>query len=268
VDPSGKTVLITGSARGIGYETARRFIEAGSRVVLTDIDQDALQVAADELGSDGEVLETYSMDVSDRESVNEMAEDFRAQHGHLDVLINNAGIPHHEEFTETTAEDWESVFSVNFFGPLYHVYAFLDEMLDRGEGYIVNISSGQAFFLIPTWGAYATSKLALAGFSEVLHHELRKHNINVTTVYPYVVKTGFYEDVGIDSLGSRLSMKFLDLYAYSPENIADQVFHATVNEKKSEMTSALNWMAYYMDLVPGVKNIFTRVTDYFMSRSS
>lgn len=268
MDPRNKIVLITGSARGIGFQTARKFANAGSRLVLTDLDGDALDEAAEQLDREGEVLETFTMDVSDRDAVEAMADDLLGDYGHLDVLINNAGIPLHEEFTETSVEDWEQVFGVNFFGPIYHIYAFLDEMIERGEGHIVNISSGQAFFLLPTWGAYATSKLALGGFSEVLHTELKKHNINVTTVYPYVVNTGFYTDVGIESLGSRLSMKFLELYAHSPQDIADKIFDATRNERKSEMTSVLNWAGYYMDFVPGMKNLVTRATDYLMSRSS
>jgi NAD(P)-dependent dehydrogenase (short-subunit alcohol dehydrogenase family) len=266
VDPSGKNVLITGSARGIGFQTARKFLRAGASVILTDVDEDALDVAEADLEASGTVLDTYSVDVSDRDAVEEMAEDVLEKHGRLDVLVNNAGIAHHEEITETSVEEWETVFGVNFFGPLYHIYSFLPDMLDRGEGHIVNISSGQAFFLLPTWGAYATSKLALGGFSEVLHHELRKHDINVTTVYPYVVNTGFYEDVGIDSIGSQLSMKFLDHYAYSPEEIAEKIFTATRDEKKSEMTSFLNWAGYYMDLVPGAKSLFTQATDLLMSR--
>lgn len=268
MDPDGKIVLVTGSARGIGFQTARQFARAGSRLVLTDLDGEALSEAENQLSQEGEVLETYSMDVSNRDAVDEMADDLLDRHGRLDVLINNAGIPHHEEFTETTVEEWEQVFAVNFFGPIYHIYAFLDDMLDRGDGHIVNISSGQAFFLLPTWGAYATSKLALGGFSEVLHTELKKHNITVTTVYPYVVNTGFYTDVGIESLGSKLSMKFLELYAFSPEEIAEKVFEATRDERRSEMTSLLNWASYYMDLIPGMKNIASQATDYLMSPSN
>jgi short-subunit dehydrogenase len=268
MNPADKIVLITGSARGIGFQTAREFARAGSRLVLTDLDAEALDEAEEELRKEGEVIETFAMDVSDQDDVDSMADELLEKYGHLDVLINNAGIPHHEEFKETTIDDWKRVFEVNFFAPIYHIYAFLPSMLDRGEGHIVNISSGQAFFLIPTWGAYATSKLALSGFSEVLHHEMRKHNIDVTTVYPYVVNTGFYSDVGIESLGSKLSMKFLELYAHSPEEIAEKIFTATRDEKKSEMTSVLNWAGYYMDMIPGAKGLFTQVTDYVMSRSS
>ncbi|MFB6344780.1 MAG: SDR family NAD(P)-dependent oxidoreductase [bacterium] len=267
MDPDGKIVLITGSAQGIGLQTAKRFAEAGSRLVLTDVNGDALEEASSEVAEKGEVIETYTLDVSDREAVESMADDLLERYGRLDVLINNAGIPHHEEFTETSVEDWEKVFAVNFFGPIYHIYAFLENMIERGDGHIVNISSGQAFFLLPTWGAYATSKLALGGFSEVLHTELKKHNVTVTTAYPYVVNTGFYSDVGIDSLGSKLSMKFLELYAYSPEDIARKIYEATINEKKSEMTSVLNWAGYYMDMVPGMKHLASRATDYLMSRS-
>lgn len=267
MNPEDKTVLVTGAARGIGYDTVQEFGQAGSRMIMTDLDGDRLEESASELRRDGiDVLETYEMDVSDRDAVEAMAEDVIDRFGRLDVLINNAGIPHHEEFTETSIEDWHTVFDVNFFGPIYHIYAFLPDMIEKGDGHIVNISSGQAFFLIPTWGAYATSKLALGGFSEVLHYELKKHGIGVTTVYPYVVNTGFYTDVGIQSLGSKLSMKFLDLYAHSPEDIARQIFTATKKEKRSEMTSLLNWAGYYMDFIPGAKGLFTRATDALMSR--
>ena len=236
---NGKRVLITGGASGIGFKMADLFADAGCEVIISDLNQDALDSAVDILQAKGPAY-SFLVDVSNREQVQSMAEEVLNNIGKVDILINNAGIPHTGEIVETSIDTWEKLMGVNFWGALYNIYAFLPSMIEAQDGHIVNVSSGQAFFRLPTWGPYATTKLALGGLSELMDVELDKFNIKVTTVYPFMINTGFYDEVEGDTWGSRLSMKLLPYYSMSPEQVAQIIFKAVKKQKSVEMVSLVN----------------------------
>jgi len=267
-DLEGKLVLITGAAQGIGLKTAHQFAEVGSNLILTDINSDKLQSAKEELSIYHNIeVYTYTVDVSDKVAVQEMADDVRKEIGKLDILINNAGIGHHGALEETTLETWKRLIDINLWGPLYHIYAFLPMMKKQGKGHIVNVSSGQAFFRLPSWGAYAAIKLAIGAISEIMHFELQQYNINVTTVYPYMVNTGFYNDVEAESLGAKLSMKLLPLYSQKPETVAKIIFKAVQKGKRIEMVNVLNNVAKGLHFLNPVSSAFSKTVNFAMNGS-
>ncbi len=261
----GKLVLITGAAQGIGLHTAAQFADAGSNLILTDINKEKLGEARRRLSKKGVRIDTYVVDVADKDAVASLAQEVLAKHGKLDILINNAGIGHHDELEDTELSTWEKLLNVNLWGPLYHIYAFLPTMKEAGAGHIVNVSSGQAFFRLPTWGAYAAIKLAMGVISEIMHYELKRYGIRVTTVYPYMVNTGFYNDVETDSLGSRLSMALLPLYSQKPETVAKIIFKAVLRKKRIEMVNPLNTMAKYMHSIPALSDVMNRAITFVLS---
>lgn len=263
----GKTVLITGGAAGIGLCTAENFAKAGSKLILTDLNPDALEAAKAKLGAYGIPVATYQVDVSDREQVEAMAADIEAKHGGIDILINNAGIGYSGELADTTLDTWRKLVDVNFWGPLYHIYAFLPALKKRGGGRIVNVSSGQAFLQLPTWGAYSAIKAALGVFSEVLHWELRSHKIAVTTVYPYMVNTGFYNGVEGDTFAGKLVMKLLPLYSQSPETVGRIIYNATRKGTRVETVSVFNSLFKVARFVTPVGNTVSFVANHFLSKS-
>ncbi|RME19781.1 MAG: SDR family oxidoreductase [Deltaproteobacteria bacterium] len=244
MDVSGKLVLITGGARGIGLETARCFLKAGSRVVITDRDEGALERAAGELG-EGERLFTRVVDVTDGEAVVELARWTVSELGDLDVLINNAGVGYQGTLASTSLDTWRRLIDVNLMGALYHIDAYLPRMLERRSGHIVNVSSGQAFFRLPAWGAYSAVKCALAAMSETLHYELRGQGVWVTTVYPFLAKTAFYDGLEAKSPGQRLSLKLIPLVADSARHVGERIFHAVVKRKRVEMVNPINNLGLY-----------------------
>jgi len=265
-DPKGKRVLITGGASGIGLCTAEEFAKAGAEVIITDINQSALDEAADALRATGATVHTRACDVSDRAQVDALASWVIDDLGGLDILINNAGIGHNGELAETSLETWQKLINVNLMGPLYHVYAFLPYMERSGSGHIVNVSSGQAFFRLPTWGAYTTVKIALGVFSEILHYEVRKRNIKVTTVYPFMVNTGFYQGVEGETLGAKLSMKLLPLYSNKPETVGRIIFRAVRREKRVEMVNVLNDLGNLARAVPLVPGAISTITNWLLAK--
>ncbi|MBN1947503.1 MAG: SDR family oxidoreductase [Bradymonadales bacterium] len=263
----GKRVLITGGARGIGFCTAQEFAKRGAEVILADLDQAALEQASQKLGAFDTAVHTFQVDVSQRDQVSAMAEDLIERLGGLDVLINNAGVGYTGPLVKTDFETWEKLLRVNFWGALHTIYAFLPWMLEHRQGHIVNVSSGQAFFRLPTWGAYATSKAALASFSEVLYWELRNHGIKVTTVYPFMVNTGFYRNVDAESLGTRIAMKLLPFYSDSPQRVARIIYKAVVKGKRVEMVNPINDVGFYGQVVPPMSNTISTLCNWFFART-
>jgi NAD(P)-dependent dehydrogenase (short-subunit alcohol dehydrogenase family) len=264
----GQKVLITGAAAGIGRCAAKEFAAAGCVLILTDVNGAALTETADALRAAGATVHARTVDVSDRKAVDDLAAWVERDLGGLDVLINNAGIGHNAELADTSIATWERLLAINFWGPLYHVYAFLPGMIARKKGRIVNVSSGQAFFRLPTWGAYAVIKLALGAFSEMLRFEIAKHGVKVTTVYPFMVNTGFYNGVEGETWGARMSMRLLPYYSMTPEKVGRILFTAVRDGKAVEMVSVLNDLGYYARLVPPVAGAISRVTNLVLAKGT
>jgi NAD(P)-dependent dehydrogenase (short-subunit alcohol dehydrogenase family) len=265
-DLSGKTVLITGAASGIGLCTADEFARAGATLVLTDIDESALAVATERLRAHGGAVHARVMDVTKREAVDEVAAWVEGELGGLDILINNAGIGHQGELAETSLEVWRRLVDVNLWGPLHCTYAFLPAMRARGSGHIVNVSSGQAFFRLPTWGAYAAIKVAAGTFSEVLHFELRRQGIQVTTVYPFMVNTPFYKGVTGETLAARLSMKLLPYYSMTPERVGEIILRAVLEDRRVEMVHPINLIGFYVHLLPPLAAVVSELSSWLLAR--
>jgi len=263
-----KRVLVTGGAGGIGLSTARAFAEAGAEIVLTDVDGAGLDRAAESLCAVGAVAPVHVRicDVTDRAQVEDVARWVLTEVGGLDVLVNNAGIGHHGGLASTSYETWERLMNVNFWGALHHVQAFLPHMTERGSGQIANISSGQAFFRLPTWGAYTAAKCALAAYSEVLHFELRHTGIHVTTIYPFMVDTPFYAGVEGETLGSRLSMKLLPLYSMKPDKVGRRVFDAVRKKKRVENISVLNDIGQLASVAPTAPTVIGRMANWLLAK--
>lgn len=262
----GKTVLITGGAQGLGLNAAGEFAKDGSILILTDINEDSLAEGKEIMESKGAEVHTYKVDVTVKEEVDKLAKDVLKKFGNIDVLINNAGLGHHQDLEDTSMETWQKLMDVNFWGPLYHIYAFLPSMKERGDGHIVNVSSGQAFFQMPSWGAYSAVKNGIGTASEILRYELEKYNIKVTTIYPYMINTGFYNDVESESIGGRLSMLLLPLYSQKPATVGKIVYSAVKKKKSVEMVNPLNYVGKYLHFFPAASNITNKVLASTMTK--
>ena len=241
-----KTIVITGASGGIGECLAHDFAREGAYLILTDINEDSLNLLGNLIKDTYKTkVITYKIDVSNQDDVKEFADYILKEFDKIDVLINNAGIGHLGELSETSIDKWKQLIDVNLLGPIYHTSALLPSMIKNKCGHIVNVSSGQAFYRMPTWGAYAVSKLALGAYSEILRHELRKFNIKVTTCYPFLINTGFYSDVKGENLFQKLSIKLMPYYSMKAKRVAKIIFNATKKQKPIEMVSILNYIGKF-----------------------
>lgn len=263
----GKTVLITGAAGGIGYCTALEFAKAGCELIISDINGAALKEKADELRAFGTKVHHYQVNIASQKEVDTMLKEVIEKIGKVDILINNAGIGHNAELVETSLKTWKKLIDVNFWGSLYHIYGLLPLMVKEKEGHIVNVSSGQAFFRLPTWSAYATIKLALGAFSEMLHFEVKKFGIKVTTVYPFMVNTSFYNEIEGDTYFSKLAMKLVPYYSNTPETVARKIFKAVKRGERVEMVNIINNVGFLTQAIPPIGTIVAIMSNLMMGKS-
>ena len=189
-DLRGRTVLITGGTRGLGLEIARQAGLAGARVAICGRDADTLARARESLLQSGAAVLALTCDVTDRNQVAELIRSVLASFGHIDVLINNAGLVEVGPVGVMTAVDFERDMATNFWGPLNVILAVLPHMRPTNEGRIVNIASIGGKLSVPHLVPYSSSKFALVGLSEGLRAELQASGILVTTVCPGLMRTG------------------------------------------------------------------------------
>lgn len=197
----GKRVLITGAASGIGLECARSFARRGANLVISDINATALDGLCREVTGMGVGCLAQPCDVTSEESVAALAAMVHAE-GPLDVLVNNAGIAYLGCFEEMRAAWWRRTFDVNVMGVVHCVQAFLPAMRSAGgERRIVNVASVAGVAPAPNMSAYAASKHAVIGLSEVLALELHDSPVSVLVVCPGIINTNIVTAAGMTAPG-------------------------------------------------------------------
>jgi NAD(P)-dependent dehydrogenase (short-subunit alcohol dehydrogenase family) len=192
---SGKTVLVTGGARGMGRLIARRCVEErAGRVILWDIEEGPLRATAEELRGDAVAVGTAVVDVSRPDGIAAAARGTLAEHGPVHILFNNAGVVVGKRFEQHSTDEIERGIRVNVLGVMHVARAFLPAMIAEGEGHIVNIASAVALTPHPNMSVYTSSKWAVLGWSESLRLELESlgQNLRVTTVCPSYIDTGMF----------------------------------------------------------------------------
>ncbi len=188
---NGRTVLISGASSGIGRALAIRLGKAGARLVLVARSRDKLEETKGAVESAGGQAFIYPCDLSSAEETERLVSSVLSEHGHVDVLVNNAGrsIRRSVAASYDRLHDFERTFALNCFGALQLILGFVPRMRERRSGQIVNVSTLGAQISIPRYGAYIASKAALDAFSRVLAAETLGEGVAVTTVYMPLVKT-------------------------------------------------------------------------------
>ncbi|MEU1178756.1 SDR family oxidoreductase [Streptomyces sp. NPDC005820] len=265
----GQLVLVTGAGSGIGRATAFAFAEAGARVIAVDRDTESAARTADMsrlIGAPEAWAET--VDVSDEQEMEKLADKVHAEYGVLDVLVNNAGVGLSGSFFDTTSEDWRRVLDVNLWGVIHGCRLFGRRMAERGQGgHIVNTASAAAFQPSRALPAYSTSKAAVLMLSACLRAELAGQGIGVTAICPGLVNTGITATatfVGVDAAEEKRRQKratrAYGLRNYPPEKVADAILRAVVrNEAVVPVTPEARGAHALSRFAPGVLRALARV---------
>lgn len=214
-----RTAVVTGSASGIGFETARCFARLGMRVALLDARGEAVTEAARRLNDDGATALGLAIDVTDEHAVQDAARHIVAEFGAVDLLMNNAAVFHRGGAIAAVEDEvWRWLLNVNLLGPIHCVRSFLPYIRETGRGgHIVNTSSISGFVVRDRQnGAYAATKSALVSYSEALRFDLEDEGIGVSVVLPGAVASDFY----VTSAGHRGELGGPNLFPTTPADTA------------------------------------------------
>lgn len=221
----GKVIVITGASSGIGKASALKLAEAGAEVVLVARTVEKLKETQQEIEELGGTSYAYTCDVSDLESCDELVATLLKNHGHVDVLVNNAGrsIRRSLELTFDRFHDFERTMQLNYFGAIRLVMGLAPSMLERKSGHVINISSIAVIVgTSPRFSAYAASKSALDAWSRSAAAEFSDRNIAFTTINMPLVRTPMIGPTSIYNAVPTLS----------PEEAADMICEAIVKRPK------------------------------------
>lgn len=224
IDLKGKSAIITGGAMGIGRAIVEYFAKAGANVLILDINEEAAQKTAKEIGSNVFAQKT---DITDLSSVKHAVQKAIESFGRIDVLVNNAGWDEIKFFLATTPEFWDKVIAINYKGVLNTTCAVLPHMVERKSGAIVNIASDAGRVGSSGEAVYAGCKAGVIAFSKTIAREHARDNIRVNVVCPGPTETPLFENLKRDETGAKIlsSMdKYIPLRRLGkPEDIAPAV---------------------------------------------
>ncbi len=242
-------VVITGCSTGIGYEAALRFGRSGNRVYATMRNLGKAGPLRDAAAAEGLDVRVVQLDVDSKASIDQAVSYILGEEGHIDVLVNNAGVTGVGPIETTTDEEWHSVFETNFFGPLRVIRAVVPGMRARQSGAIVNVSSAAGRLVAPVYGQYHSSKWALECATETLAVELKQFGIRVAAVEPGFFVTPIL-DKALDAWSERdpspyedIERRMKDLYAAAGQNGGDPAdVAAIIEESVATNEPRLRWV--------------------------
>ena len=238
----GKVVMITGASSGIGRAAALKCGEAGATVLLVARSADKLEETRNEIEEVGGVAEIFPCDLSDIEDVERMGNEVLLAHGHVDVLVNNAGrsIRRSVALSYDRFHDFERTMQLNYFGSLKLILTLLPRMRERKSGHIINISSIGVQTNSPRFSAYVASKAALDAFSRTIASEIVDDKVDITTIHMPLVRTPMIAPT-----------KMYDAFpTISPDEAAEMITDAMVRRPKKVATRLGNFGEALYTLAP------------------
>jgi NAD(P)-dependent dehydrogenase (short-subunit alcohol dehydrogenase family) len=237
----GRVAAITGAGSGIGRALADALVRQGAHLALCDIDDTALAETVAQCEGFGVKITSEHVDVADRSAVYNWADRVIADHGRVNLIINNAGVALGASVESMSYEDFEWLMNINFWGVVYGTKAFLPHLKLSGEGHIVNLSSVFGLISVPSQSAYNAAKFAVRGFTDTLRMELTIEgaDVSVTTVHPGGIKTNIARHARLDASVRAIAgdpenavRDFERAFITSPEKAARQILTAVRRDRR------------------------------------
>lgn len=195
-----RVALITGSASGMGKETAFLLAAAGTRVVINDINEEKVKATVSELNEKGFEALGVVADICNKDAVEDMVAQAAARFGGIDILVNNAGMERAGPIRKLTEQDWDITLNVNLKGPFLCTKAVHGHMVEKGFGRIVNIAS-RAWLGGPGQAPYSSAKAGLVGFTRTMALELARYGITSNCIAPGLIHTPLWDE--LDEKGQK-----------------------------------------------------------------
>ena len=209
-DFSDKVAIITGASGGLGRETAVQFAKAGAKVVIGDVKVELGKQAAEEIKADGGEAIFVELDVTSKESADNIVKTAVDTYGGVDILVNVAGVPGSgsgSSFTELTTEQWDLTYKINLRGQVYCCQAIYDIFKEQKHGKIVNVSSVAGKMAVAQLPHYGASKAASISFTRSLAYDMAPFNVNANGVCPGWIWTPIYNQNPIfDAKAAKMNL--------------------------------------------------------------
>jgi NAD(P)-dependent dehydrogenase (short-subunit alcohol dehydrogenase family) len=220
----GRVVMVTGASSGIGKAAAMKIADAGGIVLLVARTAEKLEETKETIEARGGIAYVHSADLSDMDDIDRMADEALAQHGHVDVLVNNAGrsIRRSIALSYDRFHDFERTMQLNYFGAVKLILKLLPVMRERRSGQIINVSSIGVQTNTPRFSAYVASKAALDAFSRCIASEIIDDGVNISIIYMPLVRTPMIKP-------TRMYDRFPTI---TPDKAADMICDAIIHRPK------------------------------------
>jgi NAD(P)-dependent dehydrogenase (short-subunit alcohol dehydrogenase family) len=262
-DLKGRTAVITGAASGIGLATARVLAGQGMKIVLADIEDEALSAAEAEFAKAGHEVLAVRTDVSQWQEVETLAARAVERFGAVHVVHNNAGVVIAGEVAEIALTDWEWVLGVDLWGVIHGVKAFVPLIEAAGEGHIINTASTAGFHATPTIAPYNVAKFGVVAITETLRRELdmKKSPIGASVLCPGAIDTGIVDSDRNRPAGSEPASKAHERFQNSardmiakglpPSLVADLVL-AAIRDNRFWIVTHPRWIEVLRERIEGM----------------
>lgn len=237
----GTVAAITGAGSGIGRALAELLASRGVQLALSDIDEVGLAETVTRCEGRGVKVTSQRLDVADRDAVFAWADQVVADHGQVNLIVNNAGVALGATIAGMSIDDFEWLMSINFWGVVHGTQAFLPHLKAAGRGHVVNLSSVFGLFAVPAQSAYNAAKFGVRGFTDALRMELEIDGAGVssTTVHPGGIKTNIARSARIDPSveglagpGADIGRDFDRIAMTTPAKAAQQIVRAVEADKR------------------------------------
>ena len=258
---AGKRAFLTGAASGIGSALALQLAEQDTSLFLVDVDRDGLDDVAAKCAAFGVDVRSSVCDLTDRDQITATVEDALTEFGHVDLLINNAGVAFYGPTVSMTTEQWDSLMAVNLHAPIQITRELLPMLLSRPDAHIVNMCSICGIVAGGRFTAYHVSKFGLVGFTESLRAEFGRRGLGVTAICPGPVTTSLYSRTANGQSG-RTAPQPPHWVCASPETVARKTIRAIRRNRRmilvTPMAHGLFQLKRFAPWVIDFMNTFSR----------
>lgn len=242
MDVGNTVVLVTGASSGIGLATARAMAARGAHTILISRTASALEAAARDIAAAGGRVDVFSADLGDAEAVVRAKERISQEVGTPDVIVNNAGAGRYLSIDETEPQEAVQMMAAPYFAAFFVTRAFVADMLERGGGHILNVTSPASRIVWPGATAYIAARWALEGFTWALEADLRGTGIRVTLVTAGKVDTPYFRhNPGSEERIPTISRLMPTL---SPEQVAEAILKAVERERSTVIVPPMLKLVY------------------------
>ena len=243
----GRVAVVTGAASGIGRATSVLLARRGCDLALVDIDASGLAETAKRVRAAGRKVSLHRVDVADRDAMSALPDQVIGEHGHVHILVNNAGVSVGSTLEEHDLDDFAWLVGINLWGVVYGCKFFLPHLLREDEGHIVNISSMFGFVGFPGQSSYCATKFAVRGLSESLFAELSGTGVGVTSVHPGAIRTNIM--AAARAIDEEVRARFLEIFerrGMPPERAAERIVRGIERRRLRVIIAREAWLTDWL----------------------